>query len=186
MTVGNRRRTIDDHPGGAAPLAHRFTRLEVPVPRWMLTLATLGVLLLIGGCGPTGDPQIRVVGDVQAAVPVAGSSQVVITLANDGDGDDTLTGASTEAALGAEIHVTEVEEGRATMRELDEAELPAGELVRFRPGGLHLMLVVPDETVVEGGTFELTLHFARADDRTVPVEVVPLLDLAEDALDEDA
>jgi len=63
-------------------------------------------------------------------------------------------------------------------------DVPAGETVRFRPGGLHLMLVVPDSTVREGGTFDLTLHFERSGDRTIPVEVVPLLDLAEQAFDD--
>jgi periplasmic copper chaperone A len=70
------------------------------------------------------------------------------------------------------------------MAMLEEVELPAGETVRFRPGGLHLMLTVPDETVVVGGTFELTLRFDRSDEVTVPVEVVDLLDLTEG--DEDA
>jgi hypothetical protein len=41
------------------------------------------------------------------------------------------------------------------------------------------MLVVPDETVAVGGTFELTLRFDRSDELTVPVEVVDLLDLSE-------
>lgn len=157
------------------------------MPRMPVPLAALAALLLVGltGCGPSGDPDLHVVNDPQAAVPVAGSSQVVITISNDGDGDDALVGASTDAALGVEIHLTEIDDGRATMGQLDSADLPAGERTRFRPGGLHLMLVVPDETVVEGGTFELTLHFDRSDDLTVPVEVVPLLDLADDAFDAD-
>ena len=155
--------------------------------RLPIRLAALATFLLIGlaACGPSGDPDLHVASDPQAAVPVSGSSQVVVTIVNDGDGDDALVGASTDAALGVEIHLTEVEDGRATMRQLDTADLPAGERTRFRPGGLHLMLVVPDETVVEGGTFELTLHFDRSDDLTVPVEVVPLLDLADDAFDAD-
>ncbi len=155
--------------------------------RLPVRFAALATFLLIGlaGCGPSGDPDLHVTSDPQAAVPVSGSSQVVVTIVNDGDGDDALVGASTDAALGVEIHLTEVEDGRATMRQLDTADLPAGERTRFRPGGLHLMLVVPDETVVEGGTFELTLHFDRSDDLTVPVEVVPLLDLADDAFDAD-
>jgi periplasmic copper chaperone A len=158
------------------------------VPPRALTTLTILALAVVGlaGCGGSGDPDLRIVGDPQAAVPVSGSSQVVVTIANDGDGDDELIEATTEAALGVEIHLTEIDEGRATMRQLESVEVPAGEQVRFRPGGLHLMLVVPDATVVEGGTFTLTLHFDRSDDLTVDVEVVPLLDLAEDAdIDQD-
>jgi periplasmic copper chaperone A len=114
---------------------------------------------------------------------VAGSSQVVVAVTNEGDGDDRLVDAETPAALDVEVHLTEIDDGRATMAVLDEVELPAGETVRFRPGGLHLMLVVPDESVAVGGTFDLTLRFERSDAVTVPVEVVDLLDLTEGAAD---
>jgi periplasmic copper chaperone A len=124
--------------------------------------------------------------DAQAAPPVAGSSQIVVAITNEGDGDDRLVGAETPAALDVEVHLSEIEDGRATMALLEEVELPAGETVRFRPGALHLMLVVPDDSVVVGGTFELTLRFDRSDEVTVPVEVVDLLDLSEGDDDADA
>lgn len=146
------------------------------------TVAVLLLLVVLSACGPTGTPDLSV-SPAQAAVPTSGSSQIVVSITNDGDGDDELIEATTPAALGVELHVTEIEDGRATMRELETIPLPAGSTTRLRPGELHLMMVVPDETVVEGGTFELTLRFDRSDDITVPVEVVPLLDLAEDAFD---
>lgn len=149
------------------------------------TVAVVLVLALVGlvGCGPAGTPDLTV-SRAQAAVPTSGSSQIVVAIANEGDGDDELVEATTPAALGVEIHVTRIEDDRATMEQLEAAPLPAGETTRFRPGGMHLMLVVPDGSVTEGGTFELTLHFARSEPITVPVEVVPLLDLAEDSFDE--
>lgn len=148
------------------------------------TVAVLLVLVVLSACGPSGTPQLAV-SPAQAAVPVAGSSQIVVSITNGGDGDDELIEATTPVALGVELHVTEIADGYATMQELETVPLPAGQTTRLRPGGLHLMMVVPDETVVEGGTFELTLHFERSEDVTVPVEVVPLLDLAEAAFDED-
>ncbi|MEX1178637.1 MAG: copper chaperone PCu(A)C [Nitriliruptor sp.] len=141
----------------------------------------LGAVLV--GCGPGGEPEIELVGTAQVAAPVAGSSQVAVTVANVGDGDAVLVGASTDAALDTEIHRTEVGDGTATMEVLEEVPIPAGERLTFRPGELHLMLVVPDETVREGGTLRLVLEFDRADDLTVEAEVVDLLDLAEDAAD---
>lgn len=133
------------------------------------------VIFALAGCGST-TPIIEI-SPAQAAVPVSGSSQVVVTLTNVGDGADRLTGASTPAALDVELHVTEIVDGRASMRPLDTVDLPPGQAVRFRPGGLHLMLVVPDETVALGARFDLTLHFDRHDDLTIPVEVVELFDL---------
>ncbi len=139
---------------------------------------------IAAACGPAGDPDLEV-GRAQAAEPVAGASQVVVAVANHGDGDDRLVGADTPVALGVEIHLTEIDDGQATMSQVDEVAIPAGETLRFRPGGLHLMLVVPDESVQVGATFDLTLRFDRSGDVTVPVEVVDLLDLAEDTFDGD-
>ncbi len=157
----------------------------MPRPRLLLLLAALGALAaLIGGCGPGGEPDLTV-GRAQASVPIAGASQVVVDVTNHGDGDDRLIDAETDVALDVELHLTEIADGRATMTTLQEIDVPAGERVRFRPGALHLMLVLPDETVVAGGTFELRLSFARSEDLTVPVEVVDLLDLVESADAED-
>lgn len=151
-------------------------------PRRALAALVLGLLLTLAACAD-GDPDIEV-GVAQAAVPSGGSSQVVVDITNAGDGDDRLVAADTPAALGVEFHLTELDDGRATMGLIEDVPVPAGERVRFRPGGLHLMLVVPDSTVVEGGTFELTLSFERSGDVTVPVEVVPLLDLAESSFED--
>jgi periplasmic copper chaperone A len=143
----------------------------------------VALAVLVAGCGPQGEPDIEV-GRAQAAEPTAGFSQVVVDITNRGDGPDTLVAAETDAALGVEFHLTEIADGRAEMSELDDIDVPAGETVRFRPGALHLMLALPDETVAVGGTFELTLRFERSGDVTVPVEVVELLDLAENAFDD--
>jgi len=131
----------------------------------------------------TGRPDLHV-SAVQASAPVAGASQLVLTVENRGDGDDRLLGADSDAALAVEIHRTVVEDdGRAFMRMLDDVLVPAGGSVAFRPGGLHLMLVVPDERVFVGGTFEVTLRFERTAPITVTVPVVDLLDLVESVED---
>jgi copper(I)-binding protein len=158
-----------------------------PVPglrRHLLVVATLAASLL--GCSDVpapelggGTPELHV-STARASAPVAGASQLVLTIENRGDGADRLLGADTDAALAVEIHRTVVEaDGRASMRMLDDVLLPAGEAVAFRPGGLHLMVVVPDERVTVGGTFLVTLRFERSGTVTLPVEVVDLLELIE-------
>jgi copper(I)-binding protein len=72
------------------------------------------------------------------------------------------------------------------MQVLEAIDLPAGEEVRFRPGETHLMLVVPDESVRQGGTLTLVLDLERSGELAVEVAVVDLLDLVETAPDEDA
>jgi copper(I)-binding protein len=144
----------------------------------------LALALLLAACGPTGDPDLSV-SDAQAAVPLAGSSQLVLEITNGGDGDDRLLAVDTDAALGIELHETRIDDGFATMVELDDVPLPAGETVRFRPGGLHLMLLGPDDEVVLGARFPITLRFDRSEPITVTAEVRDLLDLAEDSFDAD-
>ena len=147
----------------------------------------LAVGIALAACGEEGrsalgpgTPDLQV-SAAQASAPVAGASQLVVSITNGGDGDDRLIGADTDAALAVEIHRTVVEDdGRAVMRLLEDVILPAGDTVRFRPGGLHLMVVVPDERVVLGGTFDVVLRFERSDPVTVTAEVVDLLDLVED------
>jgi copper(I)-binding protein len=133
-----------------------------------------------GGDAARGTPEL-VVSAAQASAPVAGTSQIVLAIDNVGDGDDALVAVDTPAALAVELHLTEVVDGRATMRLLERVALPAGTSVRFRPGELHLMMIVPDERVVVGGTFEVTLRFDRSPARTIEVVVVELLDLVEGA-----
>jgi periplasmic copper chaperone A len=172
--------------------------LRPTLPRTALPAVLLACAGLLAACGDEGTPEVEVVGPVQVAEPVAGSSQVALRLINRGDGDDELVSVSTDAALDVEIHRTTIADGSATMETLDGLPVPAGEELVFRPGGLHLMLVVPDTTVRIGGTVELVLDLERSDDLVVEAEVVDLLDIAEgtgaadagsetaDATDEDA
>lgn len=151
----------------------------MPLPLRSLVSAAVSAALLVA-CSGGGEPAIEVVDDVLVAAPVAGSSQVALTLANRGDGDDQLVAVSTEAALDVEIHRTTIADGTATMETLEGLPIPAGDQLVFRPGEAHLMLVVPDETVREGGTVELVLDFERSEDLVVDGAVVDLLDLAEE------
>lgn len=146
--------------------------------RFPAVVAALAVA--IAGCAASGEPDLEI-GEARASDRVGGASQVAVAITNHGDGDDTLVGATTPAAAAAEIHHTTIDDGRATMDTLDEVEIPAGETVELRPGELHLMLAVPDESVVTGGTFELTLRFERSGELTVPVQVVASDQLLEPA-----
>lgn len=109
------------------------------------------------------------------------------------DRDDVLVGVAvgSELAGSASIHETVVGEGHddhddhdhathghdtdghdmTTMRAVDEVPIPAGEPVRFEPGGLHLMLEELVAPLEAGTTFELTLTFRDAGTRSVEVQV---------------
>lgn len=142
---------------------------------WVALVVTLAATSACAG----GTSQIEA-GRAKAAAPVAGSSQIVVTLTNTGDRADRLVEASTPVALAVEIHATEIVEQRASMRTVEHVDIPAGGQVTFRPGGLHLMMVVPDESVTVGAAFPLTLRFRHGEPVTVDVEVVPIEALLED------
>lgn len=165
----------------SAPRRHRNVAPQQRRIGAILTLLGLALTACTGG----GDPALTV-SDAQAAVPLAGSSQLVVRITNDGDGDDRLVAVDTDAAIGIELHETRIEDGIATMVDLEGVPLPAGETVRFRPGGLHLMMIGPDDEVVLGARFPVTLRFERSEAITVTAEVRDLLDLAEDSFDSDA
>ncbi len=152
-------------------------------PRLVVLAGLAALALLAGACGASGTPALQV-SDAQAAVPLAGSSQLVLTITNSGDGDDALVGVETDAALAIELHETRIADDRATMVSLDEVPLPAGETIRFRPGGLHLMMIAPGDEVELGASFDVTLLFDRSDPVTTTAEVRELLDLAEDSFDD--
>lgn len=95
------------------------------------------------------------------------SSVVYLTIANTGDGDDTLTGVTSAAAGAVEMHRTEIKDNVASMRQVQQVAIPAHGEVRFNPGGYHLVLAEVRRTLQPGDTITLTLTFQRAG----PVEV---------------
>lgn len=142
--------------------------------------ATMGV----SACSP-GEPALNI-GEALVAQPVAGSSQLVLSITNDGDGADELVAVESDRAVAIEIHQTLVEDGRARMEPRETVEIPAGSRISFRPGRLHLMVIAPDGDVAIGGTFPVTLRFERSEPITVEATVVDLLDLTESTFDDPA
>ena len=57
------------------------------------------------------------------------------------------------------------------MRQVAGVNVPAGGMVLLKPGGYHVMLVKLKQPLKEGGSFPLTLHFAKAGMVTVKVEI---------------
>lgn len=135
----------------------------------------LALMFALSACAG-GQAQLAT-SDVRISTPIAGSAQIALAVSNTGTVDDALLSVSTPAAAFVEIHETVLADGRATMIKRDQVALPKGETVLFRPGGLHLMLLVPDETVRDGAVVSLTFTFATSQPITVDATVVDLLDL---------
>lgn len=113
-----------------------------------------------------GHPWTRATG---SSAPTAAG---YLSLTNEGAKADWLVSAETPMADRVEMHETSMTNGVMRMRPLpDGISVPPGETVWLRPGGLHLMLVGPEEAFVQGNRVPLTLRFKQAGEVTVELEV---------------
>ncbi len=88
-------------------------------------------------------------------------------LHNDSEQPVVLVRGESDRFGRVEIHTMRMDEGVMRMRKLDELEIPPGESVELRPGGLHLMLMQPEGRFELGEQFDLDLIDAQ--DRRWPV-----------------
>ena len=85
---------------------------------------------------------------------------------------DRLVGVASPVAGRAEIHSHAEEGGVMKMGAVEGGvELPAGQRVELKPGGLHVMLFDLKRPLKEGDSFPLTLAFEKAGTRDVTVQV---------------
>jgi len=130
---------------------------------WVLAVTATVVLAAAGSLraeevGPTNGLVVR-----DAWIPEAPSVVPMhagyLALKNLGPRDRRLVHAASPAYARVEIHVSRVADGVATMQPLAQVTVPAGETVRFAPGGLHLMLMRPQRDLKVGDRVALTLRF---------------------------
>ncbi len=92
-----------------------------------------------------------------------------LKLTNKGDADRLLSAAA-DVSTAVELHVMKMEGDVMRMRQVDAIDVPAGQTVELRPGGLHIMFVGLKAPLKEGERFPMTLRFEKAGE--VAVEVV--------------
>jgi copper(I)-binding protein len=137
--------------------------------RWILPLL-LPVLLILASCDNQTE-SIQVEGSWARPAQAGANSAVYFVLTNRYE-DDTLLGASSSVANMTQIHATLIdEEGQASMQHQEELDVPAGAVITFRPGGLHVMLMNLNSDLAEGDTIQVTLTFENYGELTIDVPV---------------
>ncbi|MFL5258701.1 MAG: copper chaperone PCu(A)C [Hyphomicrobiales bacterium] len=101
----------------------------------------------------------------------ARTGALYLTIGNESAAPDTLLAVSTDAASGAMIHETAVENGIATMRHVEKLDIAPGEEASFAPGGMHIMLMGLKKPLRRGDRLRVTLTFRTAGDVRVDVPV---------------
>jgi len=87
------------------------------------------------------------------------------------DSDAKLVGVETTLAGLAELHFMSMEGGVMRMRAVPEVDLPAGKTVKFKPGGLHIMLFDLERPLEAGSEVALSLLIEDAKGRQTQIAV---------------
>lgn len=87
------------------------------------------------------------------------------------DRPDRLVGAASPAAGRVELHTTTSHADVTQMRPVRALEIGPDRPATLQPGGLHLMLMGLEQTLVEGETVSLELTFERAGTVEVDAEI---------------
>jgi len=149
--------------------------------KWILVVATMAA-----ACGPAAQkaPQapaaemserVAVVGlsitEATAKPPVEGQTTGVgyFTIRNTGDTADKLIAASSPATSSIELHTHREVDGMKRMEKVDGVDAPAGAVIVFQPGGLHLMMFGFAPT---GEEIPVTLTFEKAGEVLAPFKIV--------------
>lgn len=105
--------------------------------------------------------------------PNAPTVAAYFVLHNPSDTPDRLLGADSPVAGLAQLHEHVHADGLMKMQQVQAVPVPAGADVAFAPMAWHVMLLdLKDRSkLVDGEHFPLTLHFEKAGDITVQVQV---------------
>ncbi|MDP1646760.1 MAG: copper chaperone PCu(A)C [Rubrivivax sp.] len=85
---------------------------------------------------------------------------------------DRLLSASAPVSKTVELHTMQMDGNVMRMRQVEAIDIPAGQTVELKPGGLHVMFIGLTQTLNNGATFPLTLRFEKAGEVKVEVKVM--------------
>ncbi|MCB1620295.1 MAG: copper chaperone PCu(A)C [Thiothrix sp.] len=104
--------------------------------------------------------------------PAAAVGGGFLSVTNNADTADRLTGGQVDFAETVEVHEMHMTDGVMKMRQLENGlEIPAGGRVELRPGGYHLMFIGLKEPLQAGAEHAGTLQFEKAGEVAVVFEV---------------
>jgi copper(I)-binding protein len=134
----------------------------------VVVMVMVMVALVLTGCG--GDASSSTVGGIEgipaevhvfaaSVTPHGDQADATVELHNGGDAEDRLIAVACACAMGAEIHGADA---TGDVGPVDGVSLPPDEVVRFSPGGPHIVLVGLTRPLAAGDTVTLTFTFEHA------------------------
>ena len=130
-------------------------------------IAIIAIMVLASACS-------LVSGEITVSSPwtrpgLEGENSAVYFEIAGGRSPDILLSAMSEIASEVMIHKSIMdEEGTMRMEHQENVPIPAGETVKFEPGGLHIMLIGLHQDLVMGEAVELKLLFENTGEVIIP------------------
>lgn len=94
------------------------------------------------------------------------NSAVFMQISNQGS-DASVVAASSDAARIVELHTHVNDAGVMRMRRIDKIDLPAGETVTLKPGGLHIMFIGLNRDLNLDDSVEVVLELSDGSKKAV-------------------
>jgi hypothetical protein len=129
--------------------------------------------LLLASCSRETGSGIQIENAWGRASPQsAENAAFYLTIQNTGSEADALIGAQSPACGMTELHETSMDaQSLMQMHPVERIEIPAGEQVELKVGGLHVMCMHKQADFASGAKISLTLLFEKAGEQTIEVEI---------------
>ena len=134
-------------------------------------LAAAALVLALSAAAPAIAQTVPKVEDAWARPTVAGQAGGGGFLRITSATADRLDPASAPISKTVELHTMQMDGDVMRMREIPAIEIPAGQTVELKPGGLHVMFIGLTRKLDNGASFPLTLRFEKAGEVTADVKV---------------
>ena len=107
----------------------------------------------------------------RATVPWQRAGGGYLQIENTGKVADRLLSVRADVSASAELHTMAMDGDVMRMREVDGIDVPPGQRVELKPGGMHIMFMGLKAPLKAGDSFPATLTFQKAGDVKVSVKV---------------
>lgn len=136
------------------------------------TLLALPALFAVAAAGAAQLPVTIDNAWVRTMPPGLDRTAGYLTIENHSDEPVSLAAVHSRDFERVEMHESVEEDGSVSMRHRESVEVPGGESVTFRPGGLHLMLIEPrDARRVKSGEL-VHLRFEFSNGQTIELDTM--------------
>jgi|YelNatPaOPRAMG01_1025707.scaffolds.fasta_scaffold00304_16 copper(I)-binding protein len=99
------------------------------------------------------------------------NSALYFTINNQTNKSDELYKVEASIAWVIQLHKTINNNGLMEMKQINSIEVPANQIVKFTPGGYHVMLIKLKEELKPGSKINFTFFFKKAGKLNVSAEV---------------